>query len=163
MVAIKEASGDTRRLTDLINAVGDRYLLFAGLDDLALESALLGASGTVFGFVCAAPEETLRMWELVERGAWAAARAIYRWFMPLLHRDDHPKLVQYLKLAAQERGWGSERVRPPRLPLGAKSGSCGSSGRRSPRGRRSPAAVRPPTPGSLHPDTPPPCRRPRKG
>jgi 4-hydroxy-tetrahydrodipicolinate synthase len=117
IVAIKEASGDPRRLTDLINAVGDRYTLFAGLDDLLLESVMLGATGTVFGLVCAFPLESLRMWELAQQGSWEAARAIYRWFMPLLHLDDHPKLVQYMKLVVQECGFGHERVRPPRLPL----------------------------------------------
>lgn len=117
IVGIKEASGDTRRLTDLVNAVDGRYTLFAGLDDTVLESIMLGARATVFGLVCAFPAETLRMWELAEQGEWEAARAIYRWFMPLLHLDDHPKLVQYMKLVVQECGMGSERVRPPRLPL----------------------------------------------
>jgi 1-pyrroline-4-hydroxy-2-carboxylate deaminase len=117
IVAIKEASGDTRRLTDLVNAVGDRYILFAGLDDIVLESIMLGATGTVFGLVCAFPLETLRMWDLAQHGSWEEARAIYRWFMPMLHLDSHPKLVQYMKLIVQECGLGHERVRPPRLPL----------------------------------------------
>jgi 4-hydroxy-tetrahydrodipicolinate synthase len=117
IIAIKEASGDTRRLTDLINAVGDRYILFAGLDDLLLESVMLGATGTIFGLVCAFPLESLRMWDLARQGSWEAAREIYRWFMPMLHLDDHPKLVQYMKLIVQECGLGHERTRPPRLPL----------------------------------------------
>lgn len=117
IVAIKEASGDPRRITDLYNAVGDRYILFAGLDDLLLESVMLGATGTIFGLVCAFPHETMAMWEFARRGAWEEARRIYRWFMPLLHLDDHPKLVQYMKLVVQECGYGHERVRPPRLPL----------------------------------------------
>lgn len=117
IVAIKEASGDPRRLTDLYNQLRDRYMLFAGLDDIMLESVMLGAIGTVFGLVCAFPAETLRMWDLAVRGEWNAAREIYRWFMPLLHLDDDPKLVQYMKLVCQECGYGSERVRPPRLTL----------------------------------------------
>jgi 4-hydroxy-tetrahydrodipicolinate synthase len=117
IVAVKEASGDARRLTDIINLVGDRYVLFAGLDDIVLESVMLGAVGTVFGLVNGFPAETLRMWELAERGEWECARAIYRWFMPLLHLDDHPKLVQYTKLVVQECGYGHERVRMPRLTL----------------------------------------------
>ena len=117
IVAIKEASGDPRRLTDIYNAVGERFVLFAGLDDIVLESVMLGAVGTVFGLVIAFPAETLRMWELAQQGEWEAAREIYRWFMPLLHLDDHPKLVQYMKLTAQECGYGNERVRLPRLTL----------------------------------------------
>jgi len=117
IVAIKEASGDPRRLTDIVNAVGDRYILFAGLDDVVLESVMLGAVGTVFGVVNAFPAETLYMWELATRGEWNKALEIYRWMMPLLHLDDHPKLVQYMKLMSQECGYGNERVRPPRLPL----------------------------------------------
>jgi 1-pyrroline-4-hydroxy-2-carboxylate deaminase len=117
IVAIKEASGDPRRLTDIVNAVGDRFVLFAGLDDIVLESVLLGAVGTVFGLVIAFPEATLRMWDLAQQGRWEEAREIYRWFMPLLHLDDHPKLAQYMKLVAQECGYGHERVRLPRLAL----------------------------------------------
>lgn len=117
IVAIKEASGDPRRITDLVNTVGDRYVLFAGIDDLVLESVMLGVAGTVFGLVVAFPVETMRMWDLAQAGLWDAARDIYRWFMPLLHLDDHPKLAQYMKLVAQECGYGTELVRPPRLPL----------------------------------------------
>lgn len=117
IVAIKEASGDTRRLTDLVNLLGDRYTLFAGLDDIVLESIMLGATATVFGLVCAFPAESLRMWDHARRGEWERAREIYRWIMPLLHLDAHPKLVQYMKLICQECGYGTERVRPPRLPL----------------------------------------------
>ncbi|HEX7119574.1 MAG TPA: dihydrodipicolinate synthase family protein [Longimicrobiales bacterium] len=117
IVAIKEATGDPRRITDIINAVGDRYILFAGLDDVVLESVMLGAVGTVFGVVNGFPAETVYLWELAQQGEWEKAREIYRWFMPLLHLDDHPKLVQYMKLLSQECGYGSERVRPPRLAL----------------------------------------------
>lgn len=117
IVAIKEASGDPRRLTDILNVVGGRFLLFAGLDDIVLESVMLGAVGTVFGLVIAFPDETLRMWELAQQGEWEQAREIYRWFMPLLHLDDHPKLAQYMKLVTQECGYGHERVRLPRLTL----------------------------------------------
>jgi 4-hydroxy-tetrahydrodipicolinate synthase len=117
IVAIKEASGDPRRLTDLVNMHGDRFILFAGLDDIVLESVMLGAVGTVFGLVAGFPRETMRMWECAVGGRWEEARAIYRWFMPLLHLDDHPKLVQYMKLVSQECGMGTEVTRPPRLPL----------------------------------------------
>jgi dihydrodipicolinate synthase/N-acetylneuraminate lyase len=117
LVVVKEASGDPRRITDLINVCGDRYVIFAGLDDILLESVMLGAVGCVFGLVAGFPEETMRMWDLAVAGKWDEAREIYRWFMPLLHLDDHPKLVHYTKLVAQECGYGHERLRPPRLPL----------------------------------------------
>ena len=117
IVGIKEASGDPRRLTDILNLHGDRFVLFAGIDDILLESVLLGAVGTVFGMVCGFPAETMRMWQHMMNGEWEEARAIYRWFMPLLHLDYHPKLVQYTKLLVQECGMGSELTRPPRLPL----------------------------------------------
>ena len=117
LVAIKESSDDVRRLTDLVNTVGDRYVLFGGVDDLALESMLLGATGLVSGLVNAFPVESIRMMQLAQAGEWEAARAIYRWFTPLLHLDTHPKLVQYIKLVMQECGMGSEVVRPPRLEL----------------------------------------------
>jgi 4-hydroxy-tetrahydrodipicolinate synthase len=117
LVAIKESSENVRRITDLKNVCGDRYTLFCGVDDLVLESLLLGADGWVSGLVNAFPVENRLLWDLATGGHWAEAREIYRWYTPLLHLDTHVKLVQYIKLAVQECGLGSERVRPPRLPL----------------------------------------------
>jgi 4-hydroxy-tetrahydrodipicolinate synthase len=116
-VAVKESSGDPRRITDIRNLLGDRYALFTGVDDLLLESAVAGIDGWVAGSGIAFPRENQLLWELTRRGAWEAARAFYRWFAPLLHLDTHPKFVQNIKLAVQERGLGAEWVRPPRLPL----------------------------------------------
>lgn len=116
-VALKESSGNPRRITDLHNTVGDRYAIFTGVDDLALESAILGIDGWVAGTGIAFPTENQRFWELTRRGEWDKARELYRWFTPLLHLDVHPKFVQYIKLAVQEAGLGSEWVRAPRLPL----------------------------------------------
>jgi 1-pyrroline-4-hydroxy-2-carboxylate deaminase len=117
IVAIKESSADTRRLTDLRNEVGDRFALFVGVDDLALESAVLGIDGWVAGIGLAFPYENQYLWDLTRQGEWEKARALYRWYTPLLHLDVSPKLVQYIKLAEQENGLGSEWVRAPRLPL----------------------------------------------
>jgi 1-pyrroline-4-hydroxy-2-carboxylate deaminase len=116
-VALKESSGNTRRITDLHNRVGDRYAIFTGVDDLILESAILGIDGWVAGSGIAFPRENQYLWELTCRGEWEAARQIYRWFTPLLHLDTHPKFVQYIKLAVQECGLGAEWVRAPRLTL----------------------------------------------
>jgi 4-hydroxy-tetrahydrodipicolinate synthase len=116
-VALKESSGNTRRITDIHNVVGDRYAIFTGVDDLALESAILGIDGWVAGSGIAFPAENQRFWDLTRAGKWDEAREIYRWFTPLLHLDTHPKFVQYIKLAVQECGLGAEWTRPPRLPL----------------------------------------------
>lgn len=117
LVAIKESSDDPRRLTDIVNACGERYVLFCGVDDLVMESVMLGAVGTVAGLVNAFPQETLRLWKLATEGRYAEALDLYRWFTPVLHLDCHPKLVQYIKLVAAECGMGTETVRAPRLPL----------------------------------------------
>lgn len=117
IVCVKESAPDTRRFTDLYNAVGDRYVLFAGLDDVALEGLVLGARGWVSGLTNAFPKESLALYEATIRGDLETARAIYRWFMPLLHLDAEHDLVQSIKLAEQIMGRGSERVRPPRYPL----------------------------------------------
>ena len=117
LAAIKESSDDVRRITDIANACGERYVLFCGVDDLALEAALVGAVGWVAGLVNAFPEESVRLWELATAGRWGEARALYRWFTPLLHLDCHVKLVQYIKLAQAMAGLGSETVRAPRLTL----------------------------------------------
>jgi dihydrodipicolinate synthase/N-acetylneuraminate lyase len=117
LVAIKESSENVRRITDLANTVGDRYLLFNGVDDLALESVLLGAVGWVAGLVNAFPEESRLLWDLATSGRYDEALRVYRWFTPLLHLDTHVKLVQCIKLAMAECGLGSETVRAPRLPL----------------------------------------------
>ena len=117
LVAIKESSDNVRRITDLINLVGDRYLLFNGVDDLALEAVMLGAVGWVAGLVNAFPEENRALWDLAVAGKFEEAREIYRWYMPLLHLDTKIKLVQYIKLAMAETGLGSETTRAPRLRI----------------------------------------------
>ncbi len=117
LLAIKESSDDVRRLTDLKNACGDRYILFCGVDDLIVESVLLGAVGWVAGLVNAFPAESVRLFALARDGRWEEAKALYRWFMPLLHLDCHVKLVQYIKLAQAMAGLGSEMVRAPRMVL----------------------------------------------
>ncbi|MFT3728059.1 MAG: dihydrodipicolinate synthase family protein [Terricaulis sp.] len=120
IVCLKESAPDTRRFTDLYNAIGDRYILFAGLDDVALEGLILGARGWVSGLTNAFPKESLALYDAVMRNDLDTARAIYRWFMPLLHLDAEHDLVQSIKLAEQIMGRGSERVRPPRYPLTGK-------------------------------------------
>ena len=117
IVAIKESAPDPRRFTDIVNRFGDRYILMAGLDDVALEGLILGATGWVSGLTSAFPQESVALFAAVERGDLDEARRIYRWFMPLLHLDSEHDLVQSIKLAEQEMGRGSERVRMPRLPL----------------------------------------------
>ena len=117
IVSIKEAAGDTRRITDLFNKFKDRYIIFSGLDDVALESILLGCTGWISGLVNAFPRENGLMWDAATSGNWDKALEIYRWYMPMLHFDSHPKLVQYVKLASAEMGYGTEIVRPPRLTL----------------------------------------------
>jgi dihydrodipicolinate synthase/N-acetylneuraminate lyase len=116
-VAIKESSENVRRITDLRNLLGERYRLFCGVDDLVLESMMLGIDGWVSGLVNAFPRENRLVWDLASAGKWDQARAVYRWYTPLLHLDTHVKLVQYIKLAVAECGFGSELTRPPRLPL----------------------------------------------
>ncbi|MEP9403853.1 dihydrodipicolinate synthase family protein [Sphingomonas sp. VNH70] len=117
IVAIKESAPDTRRFTDVKNAFGDRFVLFAGLDDVALEGLFLGARGWVSGLTNAFPRESVELVRAFQRGDHARAMEIYRWFMPLLHLDAEHDLVQSIKLAEQVMGRGSERVLPPRLPL----------------------------------------------
>jgi len=117
IVAIKESAPDSRRFTDIINAFGERFVLFAGLDDIAFEGLTLGAKGWVSGLTNAFPVESLRLYAALRNGELERARKIYRWFMPLLHLDAEHDLVQSIKLAEEIMGRGSERVRLPRLPL----------------------------------------------
>ncbi len=120
IVYFKESSGDTRRFTDLYNMVGDRFVLFAGLDDVVVESIMVGAVGWVSGLSNAFPREGETLFRLARAGRYAEAMEIYRWFMPLLHLDARPDLVQCIKLCEQVMGRGSALTRPPRLALNAK-------------------------------------------
>ncbi len=114
---IKESSDNPRRITDIINLTKDRYVTFAGVDDLVVECMILGAVGWVSGLVNAFPAENRLLWDYAQAGKWKEALDVYRWYTPLLHLDTHVKLVQYIKLAAAECGYGTEVCRPPRLPL----------------------------------------------
>jgi len=115
--AIKESTRDVTNITRLKNRFGDRFAVLCGVDPLTVEELALGADGLVAGLVDAFPKETVVMYNLVKEGELEEAIKIYRWFMPLLELDIHPKLVQYIKLAAAQTGIGSEHVRAPRLPL----------------------------------------------
>jgi 4-hydroxy-tetrahydrodipicolinate synthase len=115
--ALKDSSGDVRRLTALRAALGDRIHLFAGLDDMVTEAGLMGANGWVAGLVNAFPAESVRLYELARDGKSAEARELYRWFLPLLRFDTVPKFVQLIKLVQAETGMGSEAVRAPRMVL----------------------------------------------
>ncbi len=115
--AVKESTRDITNITRMINRFGARYKLLCGVDTLALESLCAGADGWVAGLVCAFPKETMAIYNLVKSGKTQEALTIYRWFMPLLELDIKPKLVQYIKLAEQMEGIGSEYVRAPRLTL----------------------------------------------
>ena len=115
--AVKESTRDTSNLTRMLNRFGDRYKILCGVDTIAMEELIMGAHGWVAGLVNAFPVETMAIYNLVRMGDIGAARKIQSWFLPLLELDIHPKLVQYIKLAAVQTGLGSEMVRPPRLVL----------------------------------------------
>ena len=117
ITAVKESTRDVINVTRMINRFGDRFKILCGVDPLAVEELCLGADGWVAGLVCAFPKETVAIYRLVKAGKIEAATKIYRWFMPLLELDIHPKLVQYIKLAEAQAGLGTETVRPPRLTL----------------------------------------------
>jgi 4-hydroxy-tetrahydrodipicolinate synthase len=115
--AVKESSGDVRRITALKALCGDRLALFAGLDDMVVEAVRMGAVGWIAGLVNALPRETVALFDSARRGETEKANELYRWFLPLLRMDTVPKFVQLIKLVQQEVGMGNERVRPPRLAL----------------------------------------------
>lgn len=115
--AVKESTRDVANVTRFINRFKDRFKILCGVDPIAMEELLLGADGWVAGLVCAFPEETVAIYRLVKAGRIEEATKIYRWFMPLLELDIHPKLVQYIKLCEAQVGLGSEYVRAPRLTL----------------------------------------------
>ncbi|WP_136162509.1 dihydrodipicolinate synthase family protein [Sphingomonas flavalba] len=116
-VAVKESSADTRRINKIIDLVGDRYKLLIGVDDLALESMVLGCVGWIAGLVVAFPRETVAIYRLVREGRITEAMEIYRWFLPLLSLDIGPKFVQKIKLAEHVVRGTSPVVRAPRYPL----------------------------------------------
>jgi 4-hydroxy-tetrahydrodipicolinate synthase len=115
--AVKESTRDVSNVTRMINRFGDRFKILCGVDTLAMEELLMGAHGWVAGLVCAFPKETVAVYQLAKQRKIDEALKIYRWFLPLLELDIHPKLVQYIKLAEQEAGIGTEQVRAPRLTL----------------------------------------------
>jgi 4-hydroxy-tetrahydrodipicolinate synthase len=115
--ATKDSTGDVRRVTAVIERLGERLVVFAGLDDMVVEAIAMGARGWVAGLVNALPEESVRVVDLAMKGQWAEARALYDWFLPLLRFDTVPKFVQLIKLVQAEVGRGSTTVRPPRLAI----------------------------------------------
>jgi 4-hydroxy-tetrahydrodipicolinate synthase len=115
--AIKESSADVRRVTWLRAIAGERLRILVGVDDAVVESVYAGAVGWIAGLVNAFPQESVRLFDLAAAGKRDEAFALYQWFLPLLRLDTVPKFVQLIKLVQELTGMGSQRVRPPRLPL----------------------------------------------
>ena len=115
--AVKESSGDVRRITAIRALVGDRLALFAGLDDVIFEAIQCGAVGWIAGLVNALPRESVDLFELASAGKTQEAFELYSWFLPLLRLDTVPEFVQLIKMVQQEVGMGNENVRAPRKPL----------------------------------------------
>ncbi len=115
--AVKESTRDVTNVLRMRNRFNDRYKILCGVDTLAMESLVMGADGWVAGLVCAFPKETVAIYQLIQQGRIAEARALYQWFLPLLELDINARLVQNIKLAEVATGLGTETVRPPRLPL----------------------------------------------
>jgi len=115
--AVKESTRDVSNVTRMFNRFGNRFKILCGVDTLALEELALGADGWVGGLVDAFPVETVLIYRLMKAGEYVEALEIYRWFLPLLELDIHPKLVQYIKLAAKQTGLCTEYVRAPRMTL----------------------------------------------
>ena len=117
IVCFKESSGDTRRFIDLKAMTGDRFIPFCGLDDVVVESVVMGAVGWVSGLSNAFPIEGETLFRLARQGRLEEAMPLYEWFMPLLHLDARSDLVQCIKLCEHIVGRGTHLTRPPRLPL----------------------------------------------
>ncbi len=117
IVCFKDSSGDTRRFIDTRQRVGERFVLFAGLDDVVVESVAMGAVGWVSGLSNAFPREGETLFRLARAGRLAELMPLYEWFMPLLHLDARPDLVQCIKWCEHRMGRGTWRTRPPRLAL----------------------------------------------
>lgn len=117
IVAIKEATGDTRRVSELFSTFGDRFIVFGGVDDIALESIMLGCTGWISGLTNVFPKESVAIFKLAQQGRFEEAKELWRWFLPLLRLDTIPTLVQCIKYCEQLAGRGSEITRAPRLPL----------------------------------------------
>jgi len=115
--AVKESSGDTRRVTAIQAVVGPRLAVLVGMDDAIVEGLYAGAVGWIAGLVNAFPVESVALFNLASRGEKARAAALYAWFLPLLRLDTVPKFVQLIKWVQAEVGRGTPYVRAPRLTL----------------------------------------------
>lgn len=119
--AVKESTRDTTNVTRMINRFGDRFKILCGVDTIAMECLIMGATGWVAGLVDAFPEETVAIYTYCKVGEWEKAREVFRWFLPLLELDISPQLVQNIKLCEVATGIGTGHVRPPRMPLKGKA------------------------------------------
>jgi 4-hydroxy-tetrahydrodipicolinate synthase len=118
--AVKESSTDVRRVTAIRAIVGNRLQILVGVDDAIVEGINAGAVGWIAGLVSAFPKESVDLFNYAMNGETEKARELYEWFLPLLRLDTVPKFVQLIKLVQEKVGWGSTRVRPPRLELTGK-------------------------------------------
>jgi dihydrodipicolinate synthase/N-acetylneuraminate lyase len=117
IVAVKECSGDARRIPAILGLTGAEMQVLVGGDDWALEGACAGAIGWVSGVANVAPQECLELWRLCTSGDLEAANRLYQRLLPLARLDMHPKLVQFFKAGTDRIGRYGGPTRPPRLAL----------------------------------------------
>ena len=115
--AVKESSGDVRRITAIKAVLGRRLDILVGMDDAIVEGVYAGAVGWIAGLVNAFPEESVALFDYASRGDKARAFALYTWFLPMLRLDTVPKFVQHIKWIQAKVDRGTPFVRPPRLEL----------------------------------------------
>ncbi len=116
IVAVKEFSGDVRRILEIRELAPDLAVI-AGADDLTLEALLMGATGWFAGFPNVFPKESVRLYDLAVQGKLEEARALYEPLVAAFRWDSRTEFVQAIKYGMDYVGRYGGPCRPPRGPL----------------------------------------------
>jgi 4-hydroxy-tetrahydrodipicolinate synthase len=75
ILGVKDSSGDLQNTNDYIRVVPDRFSVLQGRDTLIYQALIFGARGAVPATANVAPRLTVEIYEAVQRGDHAAAKA----------------------------------------------------------------------------------------
>jgi len=120
IVAVKEFSGDVRRILEIRELAPDLAVI-AGADDLTLEALLMGATGWFAGFPNVFPKESVRLYDLAVQGKLEEARALYEPLVAAFRWDSRTEFVQAIKYGMDYVGRYGGPCRPPRGPLSTEN------------------------------------------
>ena len=116
---LKDASTNTGRLLTILNRTEGRIGIFAASSHLTVAVMMIGGRGWLAGPSCLVPRQSVRLFELCERGQWDEAMALQRDLWAVNQVFARFNLAGAVKAGLRLQGFDCGDPAPPQAPLTA--------------------------------------------